>query len=60
MNAYVMEQIARYRGRELRSSAAQRCLIAALRRRRDRPIQHCVGWALVSIGSALACGASDA
>ena len=55
-----MEEIARYRERDLRSAAARYSLLRQLRRRRDRSIQHRVGWALVSIGLALACGASDA
>ena len=60
MHAYVMEEIGHDRERELRSPAARYTLLAELRRRRDRSIQHRVGWALVSIGLALACGASDA
>jgi len=60
MHASVMEEIARYRERDLRSTAARYSLLRELRRRRDRSIQHRVGWALVAVGLALACGASDA
>jgi len=60
MHVSVMEEIARCRERDLRSTAARYSLLRELRRRRDRSIQHRVGWALVSIGLALACGASDA
>jgi hypothetical protein len=55
-----MEEIARYRERELRGSAARYSMLVELRRRRDRSIRHRVGWALVGIGRALACGVSDA
>jgi uncharacterized protein YdaU (DUF1376 family) len=56
----IMEEIARYRERELRQSAARYSRLRDLRRRQDRSIQHRVGWALVRIGLALACGADNA
>jgi hypothetical protein len=60
MHSSVMEEIARYRERDLRSTAAQYSLFRELRRRRGRSIQQRIGWALVGVGLALACGASDA
>jgi hypothetical protein len=60
MHAYVTDEIARRRERELRSAATRYSRLRELRSRPDRSIQSRVGWALVSIGLALACGASDA